>query len=54
MNRVESIEIQLDLAWEQILAAEITSSKSDISDRKGFGKKTCQDKDNTKCTFLEP
>lgn len=25
MNRVESIEIQLDLAWEQILAAGIAS-----------------------------
>lgn len=54
MNTVESIEIQLDLAWEQILAAGIASRKSDISNRKGFGKKTYQDKDNTKCTFLEP
>lgn len=48
MNRVESTEIQLDLVWVEILAAGITSSKSDISDRKGFGKRTDQDKDSTK------
>lgn len=39
---------------EKVSAAGIPSSKSDISDRKGLRKRTDQDKDSNKCTFLQP
>lgn len=40
------------LAWGEISTAGTTSSKSDISDRKGFVKGTGQDKKSDKCTFF--